>query len=465
MENFIKDDFLLHSDLAKKLYDSVKNLPIVDYHCHLQPKEIAQDQKWQNITQIWLGGDHYKWRLMRQYGIDESLITGNAGDYEKFLAWAQTIESAVGNPLYHWSHLELKNYFGYDGFLNSKTAPEVWEICNKKIQSPDFSAKKLIEKSNVACIGTTDDPIDDLAFHKAIAADKNFSAKVIPTFRPDKLLLAQNAGFAEYVEKLAQVTGKPCNTFEEFCAAIKVRVEYFAQNGCKSSDHSFDEVPFAEFTADEINSIYRKALKGEVLSQSEIEKYQTALMVFLAGEYCAHGWVMQLHFGVVRNTNTVAKNTLGADTGFDRIKGTVDIENLSRFLDCLNSSDALPKTILYSLNPNDNAALDVLAGCFFQTGVKGKVQHGAAWWFNDHQKGMENHLEGLSYSGLLSVFVGMLTDSRSFLSYARHEYFRRILCNFIAEKCAKGEFCSDLDLLTGIAENICYLNAKNYFSL
>ena len=424
MENFIKEDFLLHSELAKTLYNLVKDLPIIDYHCHLSPKEIAQNQKWQNITQIWLYGDHYKWRLMRQNGIAENFITGNASDYEKFLAWAETIENAIGNPLYHWSHLELKKYFGYNGFLNKQTAPKVWEICNEKIQSKDFCAKALIKNSNVCLIGTTDDPLDSLNFHKQIKEDKNFSCQVIPTFRPDKLLLIQNEEFSEYVKKLSEITGKNCNNFTEFCEAIKNRIEYFAKNACKSSDHSFSEIPFVECSQNEVNLIFQNALNGKKLSQTEIEKFQTKLMLFLASEYCKKNWIMQLHFGVVRNCNSACKISLGADTGFDRIKGTVDIENLSRFLDCLNSLNALPKTILYSLNPNDNAALDVLCLCFFQNGVKGKVQHGSAWWFNDHQKGMENHLEGLCNSGLVTHFVGMLTDSRSFLSYTRHEYFR-----------------------------------------
>lgn len=460
----IDDNFLLNSDLAIELYHKyAEKMPIFDYHCHLSPKEIAEDKKYDNITQVWLGGDHYKWRLMRQNGVDESFITGDASDYDKFIAWAKTLENAVANPLYHWSHLELKRYFGYDGELNSKTANEVWKLCNEKLHSSEFSAVNLIKKSNVYCIGTTDDPVDSLIWHEAIKNIGSLETKVIPTFRPDRLFSVNDDSFAGYVEELSKVSEVDIIDFASMKKALENRMDFFGANGCVSSDHSFASVPFTWISDDDMDVIIKKRLGGSKLDNEECLGFVTRLMDYLAGEYNKRSWVMQLHFGVVRNTNTKMFNKIGKDTGFDRILGNVDIEKLALFLDNLDQRGELPKTVLYSLNPNDNAAINVLCGCFSETGINGKVQHGAAWWFNDHKTGMEEHLQGLVDSGSVAVFIGMLTDSRSFLSYTRHEYFRRILCNFIANKVNNGEFAHDEERLGQIISDICFENAKKYF--
>ena len=460
------DNFLLNSELAAELYHKyAKEQPIFDYHCHLSPKEIAEDKKYENITQVWLGGDHYKWRLMRQNGIDESYITGDADDHDKFIAWAKALENAVGNPLYHWSHLELKRYFGYDGELSSKTADEVWNLCNEKLQSSDFSAKNLIKKSNVYCIGTTDDPADSLIWHEKIQETSDFDTKVIPTFRPDKLFSVNDASFTDYLNELSKAADIRISDFKSLKNALRNRMDYFAAHGCASSDHSFSDVPFVWADDSEVDKLISKRLSGELLSESEASGFITRLLDFLACEYKRHNWVMQLHFGVVRNSNTKMFGRIGKDTGFDRILGNVDIERLALLLDALDNKDSLPKTVLYSLNPNDNAAINILCGCFNETGVKGKVQHGAAWWFNDHKAGIESHLQGLADSGSIAVFIGMLTDSRSFLSYTRHEYFRRILCNFIADKVNMGEFPNDTERLGQIVRDISFENSKNYFEI
>lgn len=464
MNKFMDENFLLNSELAAELYHKyAKQQPIFDYHCHLSPQEIAEDKKYENITQLWLGGDHYKWRLMRQNGIDESYITGDACDHDKFIAWAKALENAVANPLYHWSHLELKRYFGYDVELNSKTADEVWKLCNEKLQSSDFSARKLISKSNVYCIGTTDDPSNSLIWHESIRKIADFDTKVIPTFRPDRLFNVNDKSFVDYLDELSKAADIRISDFESLKNALRNRMDHFAAHGCVSSDHSFSSVPFVWADDSEVDNFISKRLSGELLSEREALGYITRLMDFLAFEYKSHNWVMQLHFGVVRNTKTKMFCRIGKDTGFDRILGNVDIENLALFLDDLDNKDSLPKTVLYSLNPNDNAAINILCGCFNETGVKGKVQHGAAWWFNDHKTGIEDHLQGLADSGSIAVFIGMLTDSRSFLSYTRHEYFRRILCNFIADKVNAGEFANDTERLGQIVSDISFGNAKEYF--
>ena len=458
------ENFLLSSELAAELYRNfAKDQPIFDYHCHLSPKEIAEDKKFESITQLWLVGDHYKWRLMRQSGIDEAYITGDASDHDKFIAWTKALENAVANPLYHWSHLELKRYFGYDGELNGKTADMVWDMCNEKLQSSDFSARKLIAKSNVYCIGTTDDPTDDLIWHEKIRSISDFDTKVVPTFRPDRLFCANDDSYIEYLDELSKAAHINITDFNSLKKALCSRMDHFAAHGCVSSDHSFSSVPFVWADDSEVDRFLSKRSAGEQVSERETSGYITRLMDFLACEYKRRNWVMQLHFGVVRNSNTKMFGRIGKDTGFDRILGNVDIEKLALFLDNLDNKDSLPKTVLYSLNPNDNAAINVLCGCFNETGVKGKVQHGAAWWFNDHKTGMMNHLQGLADSGSIAVFIGMLTDSRSFLSYTRHEYFRRILCSFIADKVNSGEFAHDTERLGQITSNICFGNAKEYF--
>lgn len=463
-KRFMGDDFLLHSELAMKLYHAyAAKMPIFDYHCHLSPQEIAEDKRYENITQIWLNADHYKWRLMRQNGIDETYITGNASDYDKFNAWAEALENAVGNPLYHWSHLELKRYFAYEGELNRKTADDVWKLCNKKLQRDDFSAIQLIKRSNVHCIGTTDDPVDSLYWHEAIRKIEGFETKVIPTFRPDRIFRVNEEAFVGYLNEMSEASGIKISDMKSLQKALVSRMEYFAVHGCVSSDHSFGTVPFVLVDECEADRIFAKRMNGEILQEQELQAYTTNLMIFLAQEYRKRGWVMQLHFGVTRDANTKMLRRIGKDTGFDRMIGCVDIERLALFLDYLEQKEALPKTILYSLNSNDNAAIDILCGCFTESGVRGKVQHGAAWWFHDHKTGMEEHLQGLMDSGAVAVFIGMLTDSRSFLSYTRHEYFRRILCNFIADKVNWGEFVNDEERLGKIVSDICFDNAKKYF--
>lgn len=464
MYKLINDDFLLTSDLAKKLYHEYsEELPIIDYHCHIDPKEIAEDKNFDNITQVWLSHDHYKWRLMRQNGIDESLITGDASDYDKFIAWVKTLEVSFGNPIYHWSHLELRKYFGIDYELNSNTADEIWNICNEKLLSKELSARKIISMSKVSCIGTTDDPIDDLRWHKQLLEDESFTSKVIPTFRPDMILNITNKGFSEYIDKLSVLVGYGIKDFSSLEKALAERMDYFYAMGAKSSDHSFDIIPFRTSNISELNDIFMRGINNDTISFEDKEKFDTAIMLFLASEYAKRDWVMQLHFGVTRNTNRKMFEMVGKDTGFDRILSSGSIENLAKLLDALDAEGNLPKTVLYSLNPNDNAAIDTLCGCFNEVAVRGKVQHGAAWWFNDHMTGIKNHLQSLCDYGLMTTFIGMLTDSRSFLSYTRHDYFRRILCEFIAEKVNNGEFVCDIDRLSKIVKDISYDNTNNFF--
>lgn len=466
MNSFMDHDFLLKSDLAKRLYhEHAAKMPIIDYHCHLDPSELARDRVFDNITRIWLEHDHYKFRLLRQNGVDEKYITGDASDYDKFMMWAKTLESAIGNPLYHWSHLELRKYFGYEGELNSKTADTVWKFCNEQIKDPQFRTKNIIEKSNVVWIGTTDDPLDTLEYHQQIELDKTFYCQVRPTFRPDLVMQIRCLEFSDYVSKLSKITDQSINTFDDLVLAMGKRMDHFKAHGCVSSDHGFTSIGFCQATTEELNGILQKALHKESISELECLKYETALLTQLAKGYSKRDWVMQLHFGVVRNTNTKMFQRIGKDKGYDRILGSVDLEGVAKVLDHLDQTDELPKTILYSLNPNDNAAMDTLCGCFHQTGIKGKVQHGMAWWFNDHQQGMNQYMQGLAQSGLLSTCVGMLTDSRSILSYARHEYFRRIMCDFVASKVENGEYAMDFERLASLVEDLSYHNTKTFFGL
>ena len=464
MKNFMDEDFLLSNDTAKLLYHSyAKKMPVIDYHCHIDPEEIAKDRRFDNITQVWLGADHYKWRLMRSNGIEEKYITGDASDKEKFGKWADTIGRAIGNPLYHWSHLELKRYFGYDGDLNSETAEEVWNLCNEKLKSPSMSARNIMRMSDVSLIGTTDDPVDDLKWHKIIADDEEFDIQVLPMWRPDKATGIENPGFCEYINRLSDVSGIKINTFSDWKQAMTVRLDYFSARGCLGSDHGMKYVPFTRADEKTVSEILDKALNGGSISETEEDMFKTECMLFLASEYAKRNWVMQLHFGVTRDNNTKMYNRIGADTGFDGIYNSVPIDKLSSFLDELNKNDNLPKTILYSLNPNDNAAIGVLIGCFQEAGARGKIQQGTAWWFNDHLNGMTEQMTSLANLGMLANFVGMLTDSRSFLSYTRHEYFRRILCNIIGTKVENGEFPFDEKRLGGIIQDISFNNARDYF--
>jgi len=463
MKAFMDENFLLSNDTAVTLYHQyAKEMPIYDYHCHISPKEIAENKKYRNITEIWLGGDHYKWRAMRSNGVPEKYITGDASDKEKFMKWAETMPYCIGNPLYHWTHLELKRYFGIDKLLSPETADEIWEKCNAVLEN--LTVRDIIKKSNVKLLCTTDDPTDTLEYHKAIAEDKTFDVKVLPAFRPDKSFNIEKEGFKEWIAKLGQVVGFEIKTFDDLTKALKARLEYFHEVGCRISDHALDPVVFEPGTADEATVILQKGLKGEVLTEKEIKKYKTQVMLFLGREYARLGWTMQLHIGTIRNNNSRMMRLLGPDTGFDAIADYTYGESLAKFLDALDSTDQLPKTILYTLNPRDNEMLGTIIGCF-QGGIPGKMQFGSGWWFNDQKDGMIRQMVALANLGLLSRFVGMLTDSRSFLSYTRHEYFRRILCNLLGEWVENGEAPNDMKLLGEMVQNICYNNAKNYFGI
>lgn len=460
----INDNFLLKSETARQLYnDYAKDMPIIDYHCHINPKEIAENRKFNNITEVWLGGDHYKWRLIRSNGVDESKITGDADDRVKFQHFAEMLPKAIGNPMYHWTHLELKKYFGYDGILNGDTAEKVWGLCNKKLQDDNMSVRGLINSSNVAVIGTTDDPIDDLYWHKAIAKDTFFKTKVVPSFRPDKAVNIEKNGFKEYIAKLSDVCGFPVTTVEGVKNALSDRLEFFCANGCKASDHGIDYMVYSPADTKTLNNILSRVLKGEKISQAEADSYKTEILLHLGKEYSRLNVVMQIHYGALRNVNSKMFEKLGSDTGFDCISTKDCGKAFSEFLNALEAENSLPKVILYSLNPNDNAMIDTFLGAFQGTEVAGKLQHGSAWWFNDTKRGMEEQLKSLADLSLLGNFIGMLTDSRSFLSYTRHDYFRRILCNLIGEWVENGEYPNDQKALKEIIEGICYKNAERYF--
>ncbi len=464
MKPFMDDDFLLSNETAKILYhEYAKKMPIIDYHCHINPQEIAEDRKFDSITQVWLGGDHYKWRQMRSNGIDEQYITGSASDYDKFKKWAETLQKAIGNPLYHWSHLELQRYFDYQEPLSPATADEVWEICNKKLAEPSMSVRSIIRRSNVETICTTDDPVDSLEWHKKIADDPNFEVKVLPAWRPDKAMNLEKPDYLDYLAKLEAASGIKIGSFSSLCAALKNRMEFFASMGCLVSDHALEYVMYQPASTEQIEAIFAKRLSGTVPSKEEELQFKTAFMCFVGKEYHRLGWVMQLHYGTKRDNNTFRYNQLGPDTGYDCINTYGSSAELSAFLNALNATDELPKTIIYSLNPNDNAAIGTILGCFQDASCVGKLQQGSAWWFNDHKTGMTEQMTSLANLGLLANFVGMLTDSRSFLSYTRHEYFRRILCNLIGTWVENGEYPNDIEFLGKMVQDISYYNTKNYF--
>ena len=462
MKAFMKEDFLLSNDTAVKLYHHyASKVPILDYHCHIDPKEIAEDRKYENITQIWLGGDHYKWRLMRSAGVSEDYITGCAPDREKFQKWAETLGKAIGNPLYHWSHLELQRYFDYYGILDGNTAEEVWQLCNSKLST--LSVRNLICQSNVSLICTTDDPVDSLEWHQKIAADPDFTVKVLPAWRPDKAMNIEKADYLTYINKLEAVTGLPIRTFSQLKDALCNRMDYFAAYGCKVSDHALEYIMYNPVSDDDIEKIFKKRLSGVPVSREEELSFKTAFMLFVSKEYYRRDWVLQLHYGCKRDNNTPMFSRLGPDTGYDCINNYAPSAQMADFLNALISTEQLPKTILYSLNPNDNPSIASLLGCFQDSSAVSKIQHGSAWWFNDHISGMTDHLTSVANLGYLAGFIGMLTDSRSFLSYPRHEYFRRILCNLLGKWVENGEFPADFDTLGAIVQDISYRNALNYF--
>lgn len=459
-------DFILSTPTAQTLYhDYAASMPIVDYHCHVSPQEIYEDKHFENLFQVWLSGDHYKWRIMRSNGVDERFITGDAPEREKFQKFAEALPRTIGNPMYHWCHLELKNYFGYEGVLNGDTAEEVWQLTAKKLKAADMGVRGLIEKSNVAFIGTTDDPVDSLEWHKKLAEDKTMKTVVAPSFRPDKALNIDKAGWKEYIEKLSCVSGIQIDGIDALESALHSRIEHFRAHGCKASDHGLDRVVYREADRSTVDAIVKKGLAGEAVSMEEAEMLKTTLLVFCAKEYVRLGWVMQLHYNCLRNPNTAMFRKLGPDTGFDIVGPHNGSAELAKLLDALYGENALPKTILYSLDSADNTFLDTILGAFQGTEIPGKIQHGSAWWFNDNKQGMRDQMISLANLGILGNFVGMLTDSRSFLSYTRHEYFRRILCDLIGSWVENGEYPDDMAALGGLVQDICYNNAKRYFNL
>ena len=463
MKAFLDDDFLLTTPTARRLYQVARSMPILDYHCHLDPKEIAQDRRFENITQVWLGGDHYKWRLMRANGVDEAYITGDAPDREKFQKWAETLELAIGNPLYHWSHLELRRYFGYEGVLNGDTAQEVWELCNQKLQEPGMSARNLIANSGVTLVCTTDAPADSLEWHQQLAQDSSFPVKVLPAWRPDAAMGLERPEYLDYLQRLGQAAGVEIRTYGDLKKALLSRMAFFDKMGCRASDHALTVAVCQPASEEELERVFQKRLEGEPLTQEELAAFQTGFLRFVAGEYKRLGWVMQLHYGCRRNNNTRMFHKLGRDTGYDAVlQGTPSLE-VAAFLDLLASQDALPRMVLYSLNPNDDEGLNSVIGCFQDGTPLGRIQQGSAWWFNDHKAGMVKQLTAFANGGLLGNFIGMLTDSRSFLSYPRHEYFRRILCELLGAWVENGEYPADWKALEKMVRGVCYNNAVEFF--
>ena len=466
MKKFMDEDFLLSTQTAQKLYhEHAEKTPILDYHCHINPEEIAKDRQFENITQVWLGGDHYKWRQMRSNGVDEKYITGDAPDREKFQKWAETLEKAIGNPLYHWSHLELKRYFGYDGCLNGETAEEVWNLCNEKLKTPEMSVRNLIRQSGVTLLCTTDDPADSLEWHKVIAEDDSFEVQVLPAWRPDKAMAVEvPADFRAYMEKLSAVSGVTISSFDDMVAALRKRHDFFAEQGCKLSDHGIEEFYAEDYTDAEINAIFNKVYGGTELTKEEILKFKSAMLIVFGEMDWEKGWTQQFHYGAIRNNNTKMFKLLGPDTGFDSIGEFTTAKAMAKFLDRLNTEGKLTKTILYNLNPCANEVIATMLGNFQDGTIPGKIQFGSGWWFLDQKDGMEKQMNALSLLGLLSRFVGMLTDSRSFLSYPRHEYFRRTLCNLLGNDVENGEIpACEIERVNQMVEDICYNNAKKFF--
>ena len=464
MTPFMDENFLLRNEPARILYhDYAAGMPILDYHCHLNPQEIYENRQFENLTAIWLGGDHYKWRLMRAGGVEEKYITGDAPDREKFQKYAEVLSRAIGNPLYHWSHLELQRFFGWNGYLTPDNAQEVWEHCNALLQQEDFRARSLIERSNVRLVCTTDDPADSLIWHEKLAADNSFEVKVLPAWRPDKALNIEKPDFAAYIEKLGDAQGVKIASYEELKDVLDARMEHFHAHGCRLSDHGLEYAMYRPVDDEEAARIFEKRLSGAQVTRDEELGYKTALLTHLGRRYAQRGWAMQLHYGCLRDNNRAMYARLGPDTGYDAINNTSPSGELAGLLNALAETDELPRTLVYSLNPMDDDAIDSILGAFQQGPDVCKVQHGSAWWFNDQKQGMEKQLTSLANKGYLAGFVGMLTDSRSFLSYPRHEYFRRILCNLIGTWIEEGEYPADYALWGGVVQDIAYNNAERYF--
>jgi len=467
MKNFMDENFLLQTKTAQELYhEHAAKMPIIDYHCHLVPKMVADDHKFRSLTEIWLGGDHYKWRAMRTNGVDERFCTGtDTSDWEKFEKWAETVPYTMRNPLYHWTHLELKTAFGINKILNKDTAREIFDECNEKLAMPEYSARGMMTRYNVEAVCTTDDPIDSLEYPIA-TRNSGFATKMLPTWRPDKAMAVEvPADFRAYIEKLAEVSGVTINTFDDVVAALRKRQDFFAELGCKLSDHGIEEFYAEDYTDAEIKAIFNKIYGGTELTHTEILKFKSAMMVIFAEMDWEKGWTQQFHYGAIRNNNTRLFNQLGPDTGFDSIGTFNTAKAMSKFLNCLDTNNKLAKTILYNLNPADNEMIATMIGNFQDGSVAGKIQFGSGWWFLDQKDGMEKQMNSLSVLGLLSRFVGMLTDSRSFLSYPRHEYFRRTLCNLLGNDIEQGLLpAEEIEFIGQMVENISYNNAKNYFN-
>ena len=460
---FINDDFLLANEIAKRLYhDFAKDLPIIDYHNHLSPKAIAENKKFETITEVWLNGDHYKWRAMRAHGIDERFITGEANDWEKFEKWAETVPYTIRNPLYHWTHLELMRYFNVDELLTKENSREIYEECNRQLNSNENRVLGLLKKMNVETVCTTDDPVDDLQYHKDFA-EQNIGIQMRPAFRPDKAILIEQPHFVAYIDELSQVSGVEITDWPSLLTALEKRMDFFHSSGCRLSDHGLEQIQAVDFNEKEINEIFVKRLSNQNITGVAAAQFQTALLIFLGQAYHQRGWVQQFHLGALRNNNGRLLQQLGPDTGFDSIGDFSQARSLSRFLNQLDSTNQLTKTILYNLNPRDNEVFATMAGNFNDGSIPGKMQYGSAWWFLDQLDGMEKQINVLSNMGLLSRFIGMLTDSRSFLSFPRHEYFRRLLCTILGKDIEKGHLPNDIEFVGKVVRDICYFNAKSYF--
>ncbi|PHF73594.1 glucuronate isomerase [Priestia aryabhattai] len=465
MKQFMDAHFLLTNETAAHLYNTyAKDMPIIDYHCHLNPQEVYENKQFKTLTNVWLDGDHYKWRLMRANGIEEEKITGSASDYEKFLAWAKTVPMTIGNPLYHWTHLELRRFFNIDEILNEQTAPFIWEKANEKLRSGKFGARDLITRSNVKVICTTDDPTDSLEYHMKLRDVQGFETQVLPSFRPDKGLEINQEGFKSWIAKLQDCSNRSIYTYDDLLKALESRARFFHSMGGRLSDHALNKMVYTKTSKEEVSEIFLKALKGEGVSTEEESKYKSYTLIFLGKLYNELGWAMQFHLHALRNNNTKMFRQLGPDTGYDSMYDGQVAEPLVQLLDQMDVQNSLPKTILYSLNPKDNYVLASIIGSFQGDGIPGKLQLGTAWWFNDQREGMLEQMKALSNVGLFSRFIGMLTDSRSFLSYTRHEYFRRLVCSLIGTWVEEGEVPNDQQLLEQIVKGICYENAKDYFS-
>lgn len=462
-KNFINDNFLLENKYAEELYHNYsKNQPIIDYHNHLSPQLIAEDHIFENITKVWINGDHYKWRAMRTLGVNEQFITGNASDKDKFLQWGKTVPYTMRNPLYHWTHLELARYFDIHDLLDEKSAEKIYQEASEKVNSQAFSTRNLLRKVKAEFVCTTEDPIDTLEYHQQLAKS-DFEIKVSTAFRPDKAILISNEGYNNYIDKLSEVAGIEINTFANLCDALKNRIAYFDANGSKLSDHGLEHIYFENFTENEVNAIFKKKREKAILTNEEALKFQSAILLFLSETYHEFGWVQQFHLGALRNNNARMHSILGPDTGWDSIGDYAQAQKLSAFLNALDSKDKLTKTIIYNLNPADNEVMATMIGNFNDGSVRGKVQFGSGWWFLDQKDGMTKQLNALSNMGLISCFIGMLTDSRSFLSFPRHEYFRRILCNLLGDEIQRGELPNDMEWIGKMVSDISYNNAKEYF--